>query len=48
MCSGRSGKSPMNPIHATGLFLYPLKTENQSFSHVFKGYTKKPMAFYTP
>ena len=31
-----------NPFHATGLFLYPLKTENQRFSDVFSGYRKRP------
>ena len=31
----------VNPNHATGLFLYPLKTlENQRFSDVFRGYKK--------
>ena len=29
-----------NPFHATGLFLYPLKTENQKF-YVFRGYRKR-------
>ena len=30
-----------NPFHATGLFLYPLKSsENQRFSYVFMGYRK--------
>ena len=30
-----------NPSHATGLFLYPLKTsEKQRFSDVFRGYRK--------
>ena len=34
-----------NSFHATGLFLYPLKTsENQRFSDVFRGYRKRPMA----
>ena len=34
-----------NPFHATGLFLYPLKTsENQRFSDVFRGYRKRPVA----
>ena len=33
-----------NSIHATYLFLYPLKTENQRFSEDFKGYRKKPVA----
>ena len=31
-------------FHATGLFLYALKTENQRFSDVFKGYRKSPVA----
>ena len=31
----------INPFNATGLFLYPLKTENQRFSNVFKGYIKR-------
>ena len=32
----------MNPLHATDFFWYPLKTsENQIFSHVFKGYQKR-------
>ena len=33
-----------NPFHATGLFLYPLKTENQSLSDVFREYGKRPVA----
>ena len=34
-----------NPFHATGLFLYPLKTsETLWFSNVFRGYRKRPMA----
>ena len=34
-----------NSSHATGLFLYLLKTsENQSVSDVFRGYRKKPVA----
>ena len=34
-----------NPFYFTGLLLYPQKTpENQSFSDVFKGYRKRPMA----
>ena len=33
---------PINSFHATGYFLYPLKTsENQIFFDIFKGYTKK-------
>ena len=36
----------INPFHATGLFRYPLKTsENQSFSDVFRGYRKRPVAW---
>ena len=35
----------INPFHATGLFLYPLKkSENQRFSVVFRGYRKRPAA----
>ena len=26
-----------NPFHASGLFVYPLKTENQKFSDKFRG-----------
>ena len=34
----------MNPFHATGLFLYPLKTSgNHRFSDVFSGYRKRPV-----
>ena len=29
------------PFHATGLFQYPLKTENQRFSDVLMGYKKE-------
>ena len=33
------------PFHATGLFLYPLKTsENFCFSDVFKEHRKRPVA----
>ena len=32
---------PANPFHATDLFPYPLKTENQSFFDVFRGYRKR-------
>ena len=32
----------INPFHATGLFLHPLKTENFWFSDVFRGYRKRP------
>ena len=35
-----------NPFHATGLFLYLLKTsENLWFSDVFRGYRKRPVAW---
>ena len=35
----------INPLHITGLFLYPLKrSENQRFSDVFMGYRKSPVA----
>ena len=30
-----------NPFNATGLFQYPVKTKNQSFSVVFRGYWKR-------
>ena len=30
-----------NPFHATGLFLYPLETENLGFYNVFSGYRKR-------
>ena len=34
----------INPFHATGLFLHPLKTsKNQRFSDVFRGYRKIPV-----
>ena len=34
----------INPVHVTGLSLYPLKTsENLWFSDVFRGYRKKPV-----
>ena len=36
----------INPFHATGLFLYPLKTsENLWFFDVSRGYRKKPVAW---
>ena len=36
-----------NPLHDKGLFLYPLKTsENLCFSDVFRGYRKRPVAWY--
>ena len=35
----------INPFHATGLFLYPLKTSvNLWFSDVFMGSRKRPVA----
>ena len=34
----------LNLFHATGLFLYSLKTENLWFSDVFRGYRKRPVA----
>ena len=35
----------LNPFHATGLFLYPLKiTEIQRFSDVLRGYREGPVA----
>ena len=35
----------MNPFHATGPFLYPLKSsENLWFSDDFRGYGKRPVA----
>ena len=38
-------KIVINPVHVTGLFLYPLKTsENQRFSYIFRGYRKRPVA----
>ena len=33
-----------NVFRASSLFLYPLKTENQGFSYVFKGYGRRPVA----
>ena len=39
----KSKKSFFNQVHATGLFLYPLKTENQRFSDVFRGNRKRAM-----
>ena len=36
--------SIVNPFHATGLFLYPLKTStNLWFSDTFRGYGKRPV-----
>ena len=41
------GLSVANPIRATGLFLYPLKTsENPLFSDVFRAYGKGLKAWY--
>ena len=38
---------PVNPFHATDLFIYPLKTsENLWFSDVFRGNIKRPVAWY--
>ena len=34
-----------NPFFATSFFLYPLKTENQRFYYIFRGYRKRPMAW---
>ena len=39
-------ENTFNPFHATGLFLYPLKTsENPWFSDVFRRYGKRPVAW---
>ena len=35
----------LNPVHTTGLFLYPLKTENLWFSGVSRGHRKRPVAW---
>ena len=36
----------INLFHATGLFLYPLKTsENQRFLDIFRGYRKRPVTW---
>ena len=35
---------PINPFYATGLFLYPPKTENQGISNVFREYRKRLVA----
>ena len=49
MCNCQLGNrliifSVINPFHATGLLLRPLKTsENQGFSDVFRVYRKRPM-----
>ena len=38
---------PVNTVHATGLFLYPLKAlENQWFSDVFRGYRKRSVGWH--
>ena len=35
----------VDPIHVTDLFLYALKrSENLWFSHVFRGYRKRPVS----
>ena len=37
---------PLNPFHATDLFLHPVETtKSLSFSDVFKGYRKRPVAW---
>ena len=33
-----------NPYYTTGLFRYPLKTKNQRFFYVFRGYRKRLVA----
>ena len=33
------------PFHAICLFLYPLKTENQIFLDLFRGYIKRPVTW---
>ena len=39
-------KVSINLFHATGIFLYPLKTsKNQRFFDIFRGYRKKPVAW---
>ena len=35
----------IKPFHATGLFLYLLKTENLWFSDVFRGYRKRSVTW---
>ena len=37
--------SHLNPLHAAGLIIRPLKTEDQKFSDVFRGYKKRPTAW---
>ena len=40
-----TGLKWVKPFHATGLFLYLLKTsENQTASDVLRGYRKRPLA----
>ena len=34
----------INSFHATGLFIYPLKTSENQFSDVFRGYRKESAA----
>ena len=41
----RKKSKQVNPFHATGLFLYPLKTENSSIPDVFRGYITRPVAW---
>ena len=37
----------VNPFHSASHFLYPLKTsENLWFSNVFRGYRKRPVAWF--
>ena len=33
----------LNPFHATGLYLYPLETENLQFPDVFRRYRTGPL-----
>ena len=41
-----NGNIDLNPFHAIGLFLYPLKiSENLWFSYVFRGYRKRPVTW---
>ena len=36
---------PLDPFHANGFFIYPLKTsKNHWFSDVFRMYRKRPVA----
>ena len=39
-----SGHLTVDPLHATDLFLYPLKTDNHRFSDVFRGCRKRTVA----